>query len=215
MVAFIEIKASVEVVIMTKKGFSSERCVVVYTCRGKDRILAEGGSQAWRINKSRASKYQYVVCVQNRNETWGQATALHQEAFLIGKITAIEPSREKDNSDRAIIKFSEYAEISVPDSWDGNRNPVAYKHLSDFGIHDLEDLSFRRLAAPFSLEMIDEEAPVAPGDDYIAAAIDCITDDPALESSSKPQPLSIDEAKAGLALKFGVMPEQVDITIRF
>ncbi len=49
-----------------------------------------------------------------------------------------------------------------------------------------------------------------PGDDYEAATID----DPILPAQEEPKSLSIDEAKRGLALRFGVGVEQIDITIR-
>ncbi|WP_454866052.1 hypothetical protein [Pseudomonas umsongensis] len=188
-------------------------CVTVYTCRGKDRILSEGGSQSWRIDMSRASKRKYLVCVQNRNETWGQATAPHQTAFLIAKISEIAKSEEKGATDRSIIKISEFAEINVADAWDGNRNPVAYKHLRDFGIHtleDLENLSWTRLGSRGNFEKI--ETREMPGDDYKAAELsgDPIVSLPASVTSE----LSIDEAKRGLAKKFGVSAEQIEITIR-
>lgn len=196
---------------MTAQEIGNEGCVTVYTCRGKDRILREGGSQAWRIDMSKASKRKYLVCVQNRNQTWGQATAEHQSAFLIAKISSVTKSTEKNAGDRSIIKISEFAEITVPNSWDGNRNPVAYTKLSDYGIHtfdDLEDLNWTRLGATFNLG--DVEPGEMPGDDYVAATIDA----PSSPVTDELSPLSIDEAKRGLALKFGVSVEQIDITIR-
>lgn len=197
---------------MTAQEIGNEGCVTVYTCRGRDRIIREGGSQAWRIDMSKASKRRYLVCVQNRNQTWGQATAEHQSAFLIAKISSVTKSTEKDAGDRSIIKISEFAEITVPNSWDGNRNPVAYTKLSDYGIHtfdDLEDLNWKRLGATFNL-LGDVEPEEMPGDDYVAATIDAPSS-PATEGLSA---LSIDEAKRGLALKFDVSVEQIDITIR-
>lgn len=193
--------------------YGNLECVTVFTCRGKDRILSEGGSQSWRINMSRASKCKYVVCVQNRNETWGQATADHKTAFLIGKIRSIEPSKEKGCADRAIIYCSEFAEISVPNCWDGNRNPIAYRHLADFGIRnvdDFEDLPFGRHSVIRSLVCNDQDQPEMPGDDYEAKhdeALIPVSDETVIA-------LSIDEAKRGLARRFGVSIEQVDITIR-
>ncbi len=196
---------------MMIENVGNEECVTVYTCRGKDRILYEGGSQAWRIDMSKASKRKYLVCVQNRNQTWGQATAEHQSAFLIGKISTVTKSTEKDASDRSIIKISAFAELNVPNSWDGNRNPVAYTKLSDYGIHtldDLEGLSWTRLGS--HIDFGDVEPKEMPGDDYEAATID----DPILPAQEEPKSLSIDEAKRGLALRFGVGVEQIDITIR-
>ncbi|VVP38819.1 hypothetical protein PS850_04793 [Pseudomonas fluorescens] len=195
--------------------YGNLECVTVFTCRGKDRILRERGSQSWRINMSRASKCKYVVCVQNRNETWGQATADHKTAFLIGKISSIEPSKEKGCADRAIINISEYAEISIPNCWDGNRNPIAYRRLADFGIRnfaDFEDLPFCRLGIRFNLLGDDQEQPEMPGDDYEAISRDEEIPIPANDETV--MSLSIDEAKKGLARRFGVSIEQIDITIR-
>lgn len=196
---------------MSIQDVGNEGCVTVYTCRGKDRILREGGSQAWRIDMSRASKRKYLVCVQNRNQTWGQATAEHQSAFLIAKISSVTKSKEKDASDRSIINISSFAELSVRDAWDGNRNPVAYTKLSDYGIHtfdDLESLSWTQLG--IRLSFTDDEHEEMPGDDYIAAAID----PPPSHGDAQARSLTIAEAKLGLALKFGVSIEQIDITIR-
>jgi hypothetical protein len=191
-------------------------CVVVYTCRGKDRILSEGGSQAWRIDMSRASKRKYLVCVQNRNETWGQATADHQSAFLIAKISRIEKSTEKGSADRAIIQISEYAELSVPNAWDGNRNPVAYKHLRDFGINTFEDLeeslTWTRLGAQINFG--NREPADMPGDDYVAAQVSTTSVGDSA-GDDEPKALTVDEAKIGLARKFGVSIDQIEITIRW
>jgi hypothetical protein len=196
---------------MNTQEIGNEECVTVYTCRGKDRIIREGGSQAWRIDMSKASKRKYLVCVQNRNQTWGQATAEHQSAFLIARISSVTKSTEKNAGDRSIIKISEFADITVPNSWDGNRNPVAYTKLSDYGIHtfdNLEELNWTRLGATFNLGDVEPEE--MPGDDYVAATIDA----PPSPATDEISPLSIGDAKRGLALKFGVSVEQIDITIR-
>ncbi|MCV4286484.1 hypothetical protein OH708_01055 [Pseudomonas capsici] len=196
---------------MNAQEIGNEKCVTVYTCRGRDRILREGGSQAWRIDMPKASKRKYLVCVQNRNQTWGQATAEHQSAFLIAKISSVTKSTEEDAGDRSIIKISEFADIAVPNSWDGNRNPVAYTKLSDYGIHtrdDLEDLAWTRLGSTFNVGEVDPQK--MPGDDYVVATID-VPSSPATDELSA---LSIDDAKRGLALKFGVGVQQIDITIR-
>ncbi|MFP0195966.1 hypothetical protein ACKJSM_12430 [Pseudomonas sp. PHC1] len=196
---------------MNNENVGNEECVTVYTCRGKNRIIAEGGSQAWRIDMSKASKHRYLICVQNRNQTWGQATADHQTAFLIAKISTVEKSPVEKDADRAIIRFSEFADLAVPNSWDGNRNPVAYRTLSEFGINssdDLENLNWTRLGSHFNLW---EETPtLILGDDYEAAKLDD-TSSPELTTQDS---LSIDDAKRGLALRFGVSVEQIEIIIR-
>lgn len=187
-------------------------CVVVFTNRGKDRLRLEGGSQSWRMDASRASKCEYVVCVQNRNGSWGQPSAPHKNAFLIGKIDRIVPSRE--SPDRQKIEFSSSAEISVPDMWDGNRNPVAYMTLGDFGIKtrkDFESLVFANFLSPHTFFNI---TPEACGDEYQAAEGAAeIAEQPAGEVDA-PRSLSIEEAKRGLAQRFGVSESQIEIVIR-
>lgn len=197
-----------------QEKIGDQQCVVVFTCRGKQRMLDEGGSEAWRIDASRASKCKYVVCVQNRNETWGQATAPHKHAFLIAEISEITDSVA--NPRRQAIKFKSYADLNVPDSWDGNRNPVAYARLSDFGINtldDLEDLSFCRLGARFSLGD-SPEVPESPGDDYQAAAAACDEADDCSEMLPDASGLSFAAAKRAIAIRYGVSPDQIEILIR-
>ncbi|MCF6756576.1 hypothetical protein L3X14_08200 [Pseudomonas balearica] len=200
-----------------------QRCVIVFTCRGKERMIKEGGSQAWRIDASRASKCKYVVCVQNRNETWGQASAPHKHAFLIAEISGIAPSEQSPG--RQIIKFKQFADLDVPDCWDGNRNPVAYGRLADFGIQtldDLEDLSFTRLGARLHFdvnlgeisESVDTEADIS-GDDYEAAAL--LNESEIRSGGGREESLSglgFEEAKQQLALRYGVAPGQIEILIR-
>lgn len=122
------------------------KCIVVLTARGKSRILKEGGSQAWRLNANHAGKCKYVVCVQNTNKNWGQPEAPHHTAFLVGKISGISKSQEADCEDRWIINISEYADILMPNKWDGNRNPVAYSSLEEMEI-DINSLTFEKLEA--------------------------------------------------------------------
>ena len=164
------------------------QCVVILTARGKSRILKEGGSQAWRLNAHHAGKCSYVVCVQNRNKSWGQPEAKHHTAFLIGKISSISQSQEEGSQGRWIINISEYADISIPNVWDGNRNPVAYRTLEELNI-DLENLQFNKL----------EQEPNV------------------LEQANKPkeelEKISIPEAKRLLANYFDVPQENISITI--
>jgi hypothetical protein len=129
--------------------------VVVLTARGPEKILAEGGSQNWRLDKDRARESPYLVCVQNRhNGDWGGATEPHGTAFLIGRITEIVPSPEKPN--RWLIKIGQYARIDVPNVWGPWRFPVRYMSLEELRI-DPATLEFESLK-----ERPIEEAASAP-----------------------------------------------------
>ena len=101
-------------------------CIVVLTERGISQILREGGSQAWRIDPNHAGKYEYVVCVQNAKPSWGTPEARHHNAFLVGRISGVRRSFESPHT-RWILNFDAYAEIDIPNKWNGNKNPISYK----------------------------------------------------------------------------------------
>ena len=163
------------------------RAICVMTARGVDTTLAEGGSQAWVLDAKRARKYNYVVCVQNRNMAgdWGHATAPHHMAFLVGRLKDVVRSKEDGSENRWMLLFSEYAEIDVGNAWGKYRNPIRYIDLGELGI-DVDTLQFQPMP----------ERPPVPAPD------------------KKSQGLTIAEAKEGLALTFGILPSDIEITIR-
>lgn len=161
--------------------------VCVLTARGIEKILAEGGSQAWVLDAKRARGCQYVVCVQNRGfaDDWGHVSAPHHTAFVVGKLKDVVRSTEDDSENRWRLVFSEYAEIDVENAWPGNRNPVLYTNLEQFGLK-LDELEFQPMP---------EQEPVP-------------------EVKRQVRPLTMAEAKAGLAQTFGVEPSDIEITVR-
>jgi hypothetical protein len=158
--------------------------IVVFTARSPERIIDEGGSQAWVLNPARAKLCKWLVCTQN-------ATEPHGSAFLVGKISAITQSTEEGSDDRWIIEINEVARITELDVWKHWRNPVRYMSLSDLGIR-VSDLEFQ---------------PVPAAKRAQAKAQSQATHWP-------PATLTIPEAKKALAATFGVKPEAVEITIR-
>ena len=170
------------------ESIKKDNVVCVLTARGIEKILAEGGSQAWVLDAKRAKGCEYVVCVQNCGFTdnWGDVSAPHHTAFIIGRLKDVVRSSEEDNGNRWKLTFSEYAEIDVADAWPGNRNPVLYTNLESLGI-DLSELKFQRMP-----EQEPEENKLVV----------------------KNGPLTIADAKEGLALTFGISPSDIEITIR-
>ena len=170
----------------------SHPCLVVLTARGPDRLLADRGSQAWRLNPVNARRFQYCVCVQNRhNGHWAGADQEHHHAFLVGRISAVVPSPER--SERYLVEFSEYARIDWPDAWPGLRNPVRYGTLEEFGVTDPDALTWRPMPAIPTQTSADEARD---------------------EDQDGPGPLTIAEAKAGLALGLGVPETAIEIVVR-
>lgn len=171
----------------------SNPCIVVLTARSPARILAEGGSQAWRLNPSNAQRYNYLICVQNRTAgTWGGADQEHHAAFLVGKISGVVPSPERP--ERFLIKLSEYSATYIPNVWQGHRNPVRYSTLEEIGV-DLAKLDWKPMPEP------------APG----AATPGKIE----TEDEGGIEPLTIAEAKAGLSLGLGVPEGSIEIIVRY
>jgi hypothetical protein len=98
-----------------------------------------------------------------------------------------------DHEGRYLIQFSEYAPVNVPDAWKGDRNPIKYvASLKNLGI-DPSTLKWEPMP----------EAGAAPGP----------TPAP-VKPNAGVQPLTMSEAKKGLAITFGVAPEAIEITIR-
>jgi hypothetical protein len=178
----------------------SEEIVVVFTAKSVERILSEGGSAAWRLDRNHARRCGYVVCTRNLHTEWGDGTEEHQSAFLIGKIRDVvscrpTPENAEHEKNRFLIEFSEYARLNIPNAWKGDRNPVKYATLDDLGI-DTAKLKWEPMPEP-------DNAP-AP----------VVTTPPASNSKATVGPLTMAEAKKGLALTFNVPPEAIEITIR-
>ena len=174
--------------------------IVLFTAKSRERILREGGTSSWRLDPGKARRCAYAICVRNAHSSWGDGLEPHHTAFLVGKVAGVaptEPTPENSESpqNRYLIEFSEYAEISVPEAWPrGYRNPVRYSSLAELGI-SASSLDWKAMPEPI-------EAPTLEG-----------PEDPA-PTAKNDGPLTIAEAKRGLALTFGVPPEAVEITIR-
>jgi hypothetical protein len=177
---------------------TSHPCLVVLTARGPDRLRAEGGTQAWRLNPSNASRFKFCVCVQNRHKgNWGGADQEHHHAFLIGRISEVVPAPER--RERYLVQFSEYAVIDVPNAWPGGlRNPVRYRTLEEFGINDPDALTWISM-------------PAVP---RLATPATASADQARDEDQDGPGPLTIAEAKAGLSLGLGVPETAIEIMVR-
>lgn len=176
------------------------RCVAVFTARSPQRILQEGGSQAWALDAPRVRSLPYLVCVQNQNNPdrdFSDASEPHGSAYLVGKISDVIPAPEDPSSGRWMIQISEYSTIQNPKNvWKGWRNPVKYGELEDFDI-DISKLKFHSVAD------IQPDLPVLPP---LPAA--------PLADDGGTAPISIAAAKRGLSVFYGVPAEAIEILIR-
>jgi hypothetical protein len=163
-------------------------------------ILDEGGSQAWALSPANARRCKYIVCTRNRYfpdakaEVQAAAQEEHGTAFLVGRITTVEPSPERN--DRFIIRFDEYAILDpAPVVWPGARNPVWYvEDIRELGI-DPNVVDWRPM--PRS-ELKDDHISPAAAD----------------TAEGNPEGLTFDQARAGLAITYRVAPAAIEIVIR-
>jgi hypothetical protein len=163
------------------------KIVMVYTSKPLETMINEGGSGDWSANKKRLEKCSYLIATKSNTlrEHFPSDTEIKQgSAFLIGKISSIVSS---PNSDRLVIQFSEYAEINIDNAWTGNRNPVAYTDVASFQKNHGLDVS--------QIEWRD-----FPIND--------------IQHNLKVNPLTIDEAKEGIARTLGIDPSCIEIQIK-
>lgn len=173
---------------------TTEDTIVVFTARSPERIIREGGSQAWVLNPARAKQCTWLVCTQNRHNPdheFSDATEPHGAGFLLGRVSAVRKSEEEEDSDRWIIAISEFARINIPNAWDHGRNPVRYASLAELGIN-LKEVTFQSMPSRSEQQPLPVEQ-LSP----VSGAV-----------------LTIAEAKRQLAGTFGVKPEAIEITIR-
>jgi hypothetical protein len=165
--------------------------IAVFTANSVAEILEVGGSVSWVVAEKQARRREFLVCVRNARDVTFHDHEPHGTAFLIGRISDLQPHGfDRKGMQRWIIKISEYALTDYPEKWGEWRNPVKYTTLEELGI-DLKKLKFKPMPTPTKVLL-----PPAPPD------------------RSKTGALTIAEAKAGLALQFGVPPEAIEILIK-
>jgi len=165
--------------------------IAVFTANSRDEILAVGGSAAWVVAEKQARRREFLVCIRNARDVDFPDHEPHGTAFLVGRIKGLKSHGiDRKGMPRWIIQISEYAEADYPEKWGEWRNPVKYTTLEELGI-DLKKLKFKPMPTPTKVL-----TPPPPPD------------------RSKAGALTIAEAKAGLALQFGVPPEAIEILIK-
>ena len=183
---------------------TEEEAIVTFTARSPQRLVREGGSQAWVLNAVRAKQCTWLVCTQNRNNRdyeFTDATQPHGAAFLVGKVSGVEETEEEseDGKKRYLVTISEYSLIDIPDFWGHERNPVRYLSRSDLERKGIEfnALEFKPMPPQTSAATPVQSAPLLQSGDPGGVVL-----------------MTIADARKGLAATFGVKPEAIEITIR-
>ncbi|SCX28600.1 hypothetical protein DSM25558_4514 [Agrobacterium sp. DSM 25558] len=129
--------------------------ISVLTFKSVETILADGGTQSWALDRTRAARCDYVVVCRNAKTREAQGPEPHGTAFLVGKVKDVVASTE--TAGRWLILISEYARTNVPDQWSG-RNPVAYWSDRNFSDIDFKGLTYQPIAASKALGLTIAEA---------------------------------------------------------
>ena len=164
--------------------------IVVFTADTRDSILRRGGSGDWVVSAKKADSCKYIVCCRKPDWSNRKEGIPGRAAFLIGRVAGLlERAGSENDRDqmRYLIQMADYVELEKPGIWKENvRNPVAYASLDELQI-DLRGLKFKPM--PVAGAEIAKEIPGA-------------------------KQMTIADAKKGLALAFGVTPDDIEIVIR-
>jgi hypothetical protein len=176
-------------IIKLEPQMSQHEVIVVFTAQSVDRILNKGGTSAWKLSRNHARQCAYALCTRNAKADWVEGLEDHRAGFLLGKVKDVVPAPGAKDG-RLLVQFSEFALINLPGAWNGDRNPVSYSTLSELGI-DPSTLKWQPMPESKEVEKTHESLQRAAN-----------------------TPLTLTDAKKGLALTFGVSPEAIEITIR-
>lgn len=163
------------------------KTILVYTSKPPETIFTEGGTGDWAASKNQIIKCKYVVITKSDTlaKHFPSNNIEKGSAFLIGKISGVSDS--PNNKDRYIINFEEYADINLSNAWHGNRNPVSY-----INIKDLEDEYPNFLLDNLDWKKFPKEK---------------------IKSINTVKPLTINEAKQGIAKALDIDPGCIEIKI--
>ena len=165
-----------------------DSAIAILTRESKAEIVHSGGTGNWALKPRRARATSYVVCVRNDRNEHPDAGERHGTALLVGIVSGLQLVGERDGVKRWRVLFDRCASIDKPGVWGNWRNPVRYTTLSELGI-SLDPLKFS--LSERANERLEE----------------------ARDGKDVP-PLTILQAKAGLARGLGVRPDQVEISIK-
>lgn len=180
---------------------SGRNVIEVFTNKSVDFMLDYGGSASWVINRKKAGQIEYCICTRNdavpREDDDGSRDEERNEAFLVGRVSGISFVENQNDRDRYLIKFSHFAEVSVPDFRKSMlRNPVSYSSVEECrerGL-DISSLQFEKMPEPTQTY---ERKSARINKPELSAA-----------------PLTIGEAKSRLAESLGISTDCIEIVIR-
>ena len=162
----------------------SNNAVIVCSFDLKETFFDQGGCGYWRAKKSRIENRKYLFVTRNRRRPEDGVAA--KTGFLIGEISSCDQIK----NGRLIIRLSRYADISIPNLWtSSSQNPVAYADMSElkekYGF-DVNSLDWKEFPTKSASEIEKESI----------------------------RPITIKEAKEGIAKLMDISVDQIEILIK-
>lgn len=196
------------------KDLKHDESVMVFTCKDKETLLKFNGSQSWVLNAKRVAKCKYLICTRNSKHPLSERVSGHAEGFLVGRVSNVSKSLAPNYADRWIIEFDEYAEICVPNMWEGWQNPVRYRKTDDLSI-DFEKLDFQKVPER-DHEYISEHMAneIRSSNDLDTDVINPGSSATNLINQAENSGLTISEAKSALSLKYDLPVENIEIILK-
>jgi hypothetical protein len=159
----------------------------VLTHKSNDLLRSFGGTQAWKVLPQRVMRAGYVVVCRLATQ-WDAETQNepHRAAVMVGKVLDVVPAPLDPK--RYLVRFSEFADIVVPDVFPKQRSPICYMSLTDLAARgvDVGALAYKPMSVANSVTV----SPPAGTSQY-------------------------DHAKAAAAAILNLRPDQLEITVRF
>lgn len=182
----------------------TEKALVVFTFKSREHLVTEiGGTASWSLNLAKVQKCRFAVCTRNTDPRkcdeigWGGGEP-HGAAFLVGRISGVRKEYVRNGRQRYRVTFDAVAQVLVEGIWDGSRVPVRYMSLDELASKGLniEELDFQEIDRSIFTGVSQHENAFFS------------------RERGEVSPLTIAEAKRGLAAKFEVSESEIEIVIK-
>lgn len=195
-----------------------DHSIIVFTHRSSEFLIKLNGSTSWKLNPTRARDCEYVICTRNRYSALSDDKISHRSAFLVGRISNIVQSLNLPRDEkRYMIEFHEYAEVSIPNIWEGWRGPVKYMLTRELDI-DFENLNWKTVPNRdidfvnryFSMENAHYDREEKFHNETKKKKLEKYKQ----EFLRPTDGISIDEAKKGLSEFYGISEKNIEIILK-
>lgn len=160
--------------------------VLVLTGNSVEQMFKVGGSGFWKANAQRMGKCRYLVATRNSRQGAARNRQKHGSAFLIGKISHVFHPETDENGGRV----------------DNDRYVIALSQYCEINVPGIWTGGGSNPVHYADMDELEIDLRTVKWKPWPSGGMDATTG------------LSIEEAKQGLAQRFGVDPEKIEILIK-